>query len=134
MITDSIGDCLTRVRNAIMAGSEECTTRYSKINEQILNLLRDEGYLTSVMIKDDAETKGLKWLAVKIRQDRNGEALLKSLRRVSKPGHRVYRKVPEKALVRSGYGIQILTTSKGLMTDKQAIEKRVGGEVIAEFY
>jgi small subunit ribosomal protein S8 len=134
MITDPIGDCLTRVRNAIQAGSEECITRYSRINQSVLNILKDEGYLTSVSVLEPKEGSSTKTILVKIRTDRTGKALLKSLKRVSKPGHRVYQKTPKTAAVRSGYGIKILSTSSGLMTDKDATLKAVGVEVIAEFY
>ncbi len=134
MITDPIADCLSRVRNAIMGGSDECITLYSKMNESVLNILKNEGYLTSVTVIDNPSGGFGKRIAVRIRTDRSGKALLKNLRRVSKPGSRVYRKTPESATVRSGYGLQILSTSKGIMTDKDAIQKSVGGEVIAEVY
>ena len=134
MITDPIADCLTRVRNAIQAGNEECVTRYSRMNQSILNILRSEGYLTSVTVLEPKEGQASKSILVRIRADRSGKALLKNLRRISKPGQRVYQKTPKAQSVRSGYGIKILSTSKGLMTDKEATAKAVGGEVIAEFY
>jgi len=134
MITDPIADCLTRVRNAIGAGLDECTALHSSINEGILNILKKEGYLSNVTVLEDRENPLPKKIQIRIRMDRSGKALLKNIKRISKPGQRVYRKTPDSAKVRSGYGIQILSTSKGLMTDKEAIERRVGGEVIAEFY
>jgi|688.fasta_scaffold1528143_2 small subunit ribosomal protein S8 len=134
MITDPIADCLTRVRNAIQAGNEECITRYSKINQSILDILKSEGYLTSVTVLEPREGQASRSILVRIRTDRSGKALLKNLRRISKPGQRVYQKTPKSQSVRSGYGIKILSTSKGLMTDKDATAKAVGGEVIAEFY
>ncbi|TVQ80250.1 MAG: 30S ribosomal protein S8 [Bradymonadales bacterium] len=134
MITDTIADCLTRLRNAGMAGHAQFKAPHSNMNEGIFRILMKEGYLSGVEVVSEGPTGKRKNLVVSLRYTKDGKPAVNFLRRVSRPSHRVYRKAPEKLEVRSGFGLQILSTSKGLMTDKEAIEKKLGGEVIAELW
>lgn len=133
MRTDPIADCLSRIRNAGMAGHETVTIPYSKMKESVLNILKDEGYLTFVgRVKADASNK--EDLKAGIQYNKSGKPVIEYLAKVSKPGQRVYTPAPKKAQVRSGLGLQIISTSRGLMTDRQAINDHVGGEVVAEVW
>lgn len=99
-----------------------------------MEILVQQGYLKRSSVESDVAIKGKKLIVAQIRYKASGEPSIKSLKRISTPGQRVYRKTPEKLLVRSGFGFQILSTSKGVMTEMQAMEKKVGGEVLAEVY
>jgi len=134
MLTDSIADCLTRVRNAAMAGHKELQMPHSKMKFSVLEILHKQGYLGKVEVVADDKGGHKKKIVAALVYKKDGQPAFERLTRVSTPGQRVYRKRPEKLEVRSGFGVQILSTSKGLMTDKEAIEKKVGGELIAEVW
>ena len=127
-ITDPIADMLTRIRNAGSARHETVDVPNSKMKKAIAEILLEEGYIKSFQLIDDG-TQGviritLKYLPVK-------EKAIQGLRRVSKPGLRVYAGADELPQVRRGLGIAIISTSKGIMTDKKARAQHVGGEVLA---
>ncbi len=131
MHSDPIADCLTRVYNGAKAGKEVVVMPHSKAKETILNLLRNEGYLSDVRV---ADKEGRKFLEAAVRYQKSGEPVIQAVKRISKPGRRVYEKAPEGLNVRAGLGVKILSTSKGVLTDRDALAQKVGGEVIGEVW
>ncbi|MDB5037730.1 MAG: ribosomal protein [Bacteriovoracaceae bacterium] len=132
MVSDTVGDCFTRIRNGAKARQELVTMPYSKLNERILRLLKQEGFLSEVSVTESAPKK--KDLVVRIKYETPQKAVLEHIRRVSKPGHRVYGKIPGTKGIRDGLGFRIISTSKGILSDRQAIEQKVGGEIIGEVW
>ena len=128
MIIDPIADMLTRIRNAITAKHESVLVPASKEKEAIANILLNEGYIKSV---EKITNKSSKSLNISIKYDENGNGVINGLKRVSKPGLRVYSTVDKLPKVIGGMGISIISTNKGILTDKQARELKVGGEVLA---
>ncbi len=130
MSIDTIGNFLTILRNRIMASRPYCVASYSKMNEEIARILKQEGFVNDVQVVQNAETskKSLKIVFKYV----NGESVLHEITRVSKPSRRMYTKVKNLKPVINGLGIVILSTNRGIMTDKQAKETslRVGGEVL----
>ena len=122
LINDPIGDLLTRIRNAQAARRHSCSAPLSRIKKDLCELLKREGFLQEVEVIGDAPKQDLKVTFVP------GKIL--ELKRVSKPGRRMYSPANELKPVLRGYGIAVLTTSSGLMTDKEARKKKVGGEVL----
>jgi len=128
VVTDPIADMLTRIRNAISARHDGTQIPHSKIKMEIAKILVAEGFIKSaVQIKDD---DGFPVIKVEFKNDQ-GIRVIQGLRRISKPGLRVYSNVAELPRVLNGLGIAVISTSKGIMTDKQAREKKLGGEVLA---
>ena len=126
-ITDPIADMLTRIRNANSARHDTVDVPASNMKKSIAQILLDEGYIKSYQIVDDG-TQGVIHITLKY----NGkDKVITGLRRVSKPGLRVYAKSTNLPRVLGGLGIAIISTSSGLLTDKQAASKGVGGEVLA---
>ena len=127
-MTDPVADFLTRLRNANSAYHETVSLPYSKLKVNIAEILKSEGYVASIKV-EDAEVG--KTLTVDLKYGPNRERSLCGIKRVSKPGLRVYAKSTELPRVLGGLGIAILSTSSGLLTDRQAAKKGVGGEVLA---
>ena len=127
-MTDPVADFLTRLRNANSAYHETVSLPYSKLKANIAEILKSEGYVAAVKV-EDAEVG--KTLTVDLKFGPNRERSIAGIKRVSKPGLRVYAKSTELPRVLGGLGIAILSTSSGLLTDRQAAKKGVGGEVIA---
>ena len=127
-MTDPVADFLTRLRNANSAYHESVSLPYSKLKANIAEILKSEGYIASVKV-EDAEVG--KTLSIDLKYGPNRERSLAGIKRVSKPGLRVYAKSTELPRVLGGLGIAILSTSSGLLTDRQAAKKGVGGEVLA---
>ena len=127
-MTDPIADMLTRVRNANSAHKESVSMPHSKIKEHIAEILKREGYIGGFTVADETVGKSLN---IDLKYGPNREKSIAGVRRVSKPGLRVYAKSTEIPRVLGGLGIAILSTSSGLLTDRQATKKGVGGEVIA---
>ena len=128
MTIDPIADLLTRMRNAITAKHESVLVPASKEKNAIANILLNEGYIKAFEIVD---TKEGKFLNISIKYDENGKSVIYGLKRVSKPGLRVYAGADKLPRVINGMGISIISTNKGILTDKQAREAKVGGEVLA---
>ena len=126
-MTDPIADLLTRLRNAIRAGHEKAELPASRQREAILALLTEEGYLAGYRA---VEEEGRRKLRVRLKYDPQGEPVIGGLSRVSKPGRRVYRGATEIQPVLGGLGMAIISTSKGLVTDRRAREEKLGGEVL----
>jgi small subunit ribosomal protein S8 len=127
-MTDPVADFLTRLRNANSAYHETVSLPYSKLKANIAEILKAEGYIASIKVED---AKVGKTLVIDLKFGPNRERSLAGIKRVSKPGLRVYAKSTELPRVLGGLGIAILSTSSGLLTDRQAAKKGVGGEVIA---
>jgi len=127
-MTDPVADFLTRLRNANSAFHEEITLPYSKLKANIAEILKTECYIQAVKVVDGEVGKSLQ---VELKYGPNRERSISGIKRVSKPGLRVYAKSTEIPRVLGGLGIAILSTSSGLLTDRQAAKKGVGGEVIA---
>ena len=127
-MTDPIADMLTRVRNANSAHHDEVSMPYSKLKQHIAEILQAEGYIASWTVED--ATIG-KTLTICLKYGPNRERSIAGIKRVSKPGLRVYAKSTNLPHVLGGLGIAILSTSSGLLTDRQAEQKGVGGEVLA---
>jgi len=138
-MTDPIADLLTRIRNAKAVGKTEVVLPYSKIKEEIGKILESEKYvLKSEKIAASTAEGGSKFDSLKIDlkylDDKNKEPAIKSLKRISKPGQRIYVASEKLPVVLGGQGIAIISTSRGLMTNIEARKKKLGGEVICEIY
>ena len=127
-MTDPVADFLTRLRNANSAYHEQISLPYSKLKANIAEILKAEGYIAAIKITDAEVGKNLN---IELKYGPNRERSISGIKRVSKPGLRVYAKSTEIPRVLGGLGIAILSTSSGLLTDRQATKKGVGGEVIA---
>ena len=127
-ITDPIADLLTRIRNASTAKHPSVDVPASNLKKAICQILVDEGYIKGMKVTDDGK-QGVITLTLKYQE--NGAPVIDGLKRVSKPGLRVYAGAQELPKVLRGLGIAIISTSKGVMTDKKARELNVGGEVLA---
>jgi small subunit ribosomal protein S8 len=128
--TDPIADMLTRIRNAINAGLNEVALPHSNIKETVAKELQKAGYLTKV---SKVSGKPRPTLVITINEP-GSNAVITAIERVSKPGRRVYARVTEIPKVKSGRGILLVSTSRGVMTGQQAIKERLGGELICRIY
>ena len=127
MHTDPIADMLTRIRNANKAMHETTTMPTSKIKEEIARLLKEEGYITDFRVEDG---ESFNTLTIDLKFGRNRERIITDLKRISKPGRRVYARKDRLPRVLGGMGTAILSTSGGLITSKTAEQQGVGGEVV----
>ena len=127
-ITDPIADMLTRIRNANSAKHETVDIPASNMKKAIAQILLDEGYIASYKVIDD-EKQGV--IRVTLKYGENKTQVITGLRRVSKPGLRIYSNVEDMPKVMKGLGIAIVSTAKGIMTDREARKQNVGGEVLA---
>ncbi len=131
-MTDPIADMLTRLRNANTAYHDTVTMPYSKIKSHIAEILQQEGYIAGWSVADATETGGVgRSLVVSLKYGPNRERTIAGVRRISKPGLRVYAKSTGLPRVLGGLGVAIISTSQGLLTDRQATKRKVGGEVLA---
>ena len=132
-MTDPIADMLTRLRNANQAYHEAVSMPYSKLKAGVAQILQQEGYITSYDVQepDEGEKTVGKTLVIKLKYGRHRERSIAGVRRISKPGLRVYAKHTGLPKVLGGLGVAIISTSQGLLTDRQATQKGVGGEVLA---
>ena len=130
-MTDPIADMLTRVRNANQAYHDTTTMPHSKIKVHIAEILVNEGYIASYAVNEPAEGEVGKTLSITLKYGQNRERSIAGVRRISKPGLRVYAKSNALPKVLGGLGIAIISTSKGLLTDRQAHTSGMGGEVVA---
>jgi small subunit ribosomal protein S8 len=128
MMTDPVADMMTRIRNANTAYSEQLEMPSSKIKAALADILKREGYIRDYIVEP---TKPQATLKIALKYSRSRERALTGLRRISKPGLRVYAKRHEVPRVLGGLGIAIISTSVGLMTDREARQRGIGGEVVA---
>jgi small subunit ribosomal protein S8 len=127
-MSDSIADLLTRIRNANRANHEKVDIPFSRMKQEIVRLIKDEGFIKNYKFIED--TRGQGTLRVFMKYGPNREHVIKDMQRISKPGCRVYSSAETIPRVLGGLGVAIISTSKGIMTDRQARRARVGGEVI----
>ena len=129
-MTDPIADMLTRIRNAVFAGHRTLTMPASKTKRRIAEILKDEGYIADFAVRDEGPQGfidiDLKW--------QGGQAAIEGLQRESRPGQRRYAKVNDIPKVRNGLGIMIVSTSRGMMTDRAARKAGVGGELVCSVW
>ena len=125
--TDPIADMLTRIRNANQQKHETVSIPYSNLKNDLANILKNEGFVTDFVVNEEGNHKNI----VITLKYKGNERVISGLKRVSKPGLRQYAKVNEIPKVLNGLGIVVLSTSQGLMTDKEARTKNIGGEVLA---
>lgn len=128
---DPVADMLTQIRNAQAVSKETVDTSFSEIKYKIAKTLESEGFVESVLRKGRKPKKIIR-IILKYKNEK-GRAI-SGLRRVSKPGQRIYVRAKDIKLVRGGYGTGIISTSKGIMTDKEARKKKLGGEIICEVW
>ena len=130
-MTDPIADMLTRIRNAITARKAKVIMPASRMKQRIAEVLKDEGFVGTVSSEEDGK-QGL--LSIELRYDNNNHNAIQGIRRVSKPGQRTYARHTGLPRVRSGLGVAILTTSKGIMTEREARKQGLGGELLCEVW
>ena len=128
VMTDPIADMLTRIRNANQMKHVSVLVPASKIKLEILNVIKNEGYIEDVEFVEDGKQGEIK---VTLKYTEKKERVIKGIRRISKPGLRVYAKSTEMPKVLNGLGVAVVSTSNGVMTDREARQKNLGGEVIA---
>lgn len=128
-MTDPIADMLTRVRNANLAKHDDVSMPSSKLKEALAQLLKDEGYISDFNTEERPGRPG-KILSIDMKYSPERERTISGIKRVSKPGLRVYRSSTEIPRVLGGLGVAVLSTSQGLMTDREARRRRIGGEVL----
>lgn len=125
--TDPIADMLTRMRNALTVKHNTVTVPASKMKVAIAELLKNEGYINEYSVTEGAKSS----IVIDLKYGPNNQKVINGLKRISKPGLRIYAGYEDLPRVLNGLGIAIISTSKGLMTDKQAREQKIGGEVLA---
>jgi small subunit ribosomal protein S8 len=132
-MTDPIADMLTRIRNANTAFHDDVAMPSSKLKEAVAKILEREGYITSFSIDEDPNRPG-KRLTIQMKYSPDRRRTISGIKRVSRPGLRVYSKAQSVPRVLGGMGISILSTNQGLLTDREARERKVGGEVLCQVW
>ncbi len=131
MMMDRIADMLTRIRNAQTAGIEKIELPASNTLLSVAEILKEEGYIAAVKAYNH---KGHRYLRLTLRYDDEGAPVIREIQRVSKPGRRVYSGAEDLPRVRRGYGVAVVSTSQGIMTDKKARAAKIGGEVLCTVF
>ena len=131
MMTDPIADMLSRIRNGALSRHDRVEMPHSHLKEHVASVMKSEGYLDDVRVSEGEEPKTL---TLVLRYGRNRSSAIDGVRRVSTPGRRVYVRHDRIQRVCSGMGISILSTSRGVMTDREARRQRVGGELLCEIW
>lgn len=125
--TDFVADFLTVLRNASKAHKDKVTLPASKLTSRVAEILKEEGFVESIKIFTEGDRK---FIRVHLKYLRNGRPAIQGIKRISKPGLRVYRGVEKLPRVQGGLGIAVLSTSKGVLTDRQARKELIGGEIV----
>lgn len=133
MLTDPIADLLTRIRNAAMARHDRVRLPSSKLKHTIADVLKIEGYVSEVQLESD-DQNNRKTLTLVLKYGRDRVPAIEGIRRISRPGRRVYVQAQQIPKVKSGLGIALLSTSRGIMSDRQARKLNVGGELLCEVW
>jgi small subunit ribosomal protein S8 len=131
MMTDPIADMLTRIRNASLARHDRTEVPASRVKHAVAQILKNEGFISDVR---EADGEGPKRLTIVLKYGRDRQSAIDGVKRVSRPGRRVYVRHDQIPRVFSGLGISILSTSHGVMSDRQAREQKVGGELLCEVW
>jgi small subunit ribosomal protein S8 len=130
-MTDPVADLLTRIRNGQLARHEKVTLPWSRMKESVARALAGEGYVREIVVGGEATKRTL---TVLLAYTESGDPVISGVRRVSKPGLRVYSSVRNIPSVRNGYGISVLSTPAGLLADREARRRNIGGEVVCEVW
>jgi small subunit ribosomal protein S8 len=133
MLNDPIADLLTRIRNAVRVERSHVEIATSKVKQGVADALKREGFIWDWSETGDADCT-IKTLRIELKYGPNGERVIQDIRRISKPGRRVYSKAKDLRPVLNGMGIQIISTSTGVLSDREARQKNAGGEVLCEVY
>ena len=131
-MTDPVADLLSRLSSAYLAKHDRLAVAVSKLKIEVCRILKEQGYVESYQVLEGDPVK--KQVRIFLRYTPDGEPLIRSIKRISKPGRRVYKGAEEIRPVLNGLGVGIISTSQGLLTDAQARKRRVGGEVLCEVY
>ena len=131
MMTDPIADMLTRIRNAIKVEHETLDVPYSKLKLGVVEVLKREGYVWNFEI---VESSPFNYIRIQLKYSASGERVIQCIRRISKPGRRVYSSPKDLKPVLNGLGISVLSTNVGVVSDREARAKNVGGEVLCEIW
>ncbi len=131
MMTDIIADSLTRIRNAAQRRLDVTTLLHSKTIEAIVSIFVEKGYLESFKVKTDGAKKTIK---VVLKYDENGHSVINEIKKISKPGRRVYQSANEIRSFKNGYGTLVVSTNKGVIANDEAFKQKVGGEVICSIW
>ncbi|BEG57177.1 30S ribosomal protein S8 [Helicobacter sp. NHP21005] len=131
MVNDIVADSLTRIRNASMRRLEVTELYYAKIVVSILEIFKNRGFITNFNV---IEKEGKPFISVELAYDEKGRAVINEIKRLSKPGRRVYRQSKELKRFKNGYGVVVVSTSKGVITNEEAYKQNVGGEVLCSIW
>nr|MBF0221560.1 30S ribosomal protein S8 [Desulfobulbaceae bacterium] len=131
-MNDPLADMLTRIRNASMVNFSKVDMPYSKMKVQVASLLKNEGYIKDFHIIEEKGTQNT--LQIELKYDKAGKRVITGLKRVSKPGRRIYARYTDIPKVMTGLGVAFVSTSKGMLTDIQAREQKIGGEIICNIW
>ncbi|BCZ16828.1 30S ribosomal protein S8 [Helicobacter sp. NHP19-003] len=131
MVNDIVADSLTRIRNASMRRLEVTELYYAKIVVSILGIFKNRGFITNYNVIEKA---GKPFISVELAYDEKGKAVINEIKRLSKPGRRVYRQSKELKRFKNGYGVVVVSTSKGVITNEEAYKQNVGGEVLCSIW
>jgi len=131
MMSDIIADGLTRIRNASMRGMEVTKLNYSRLMEDVLKVFQDKGYIESYKVIEDGNKK---FINVTLKYDENGDSVINEIKRISKPGRRVYKGYEDIKKFKNGFGTLVVSTNKGVLANDEAYKLKVGGEVICSIW
>jgi small subunit ribosomal protein S8 len=131
MMTDPIADMLTRIRNAVRVEKETLDVPYSKVKEGVVDVLKREGFIWDYTVLEDEPRNVIR---IQLKYSISGERAIKSIRRISSPGRRMYVRSKNLRPVLNGLGIYVLSTNRGVMSDREAREQNVGGEILCEIW
>ena len=132
--SDPVGDMLAMIKNAYGRRHKRVSLAHSNLKEGVAKVLRSEGYLEDVKVVQDEKRAEIKLLHLYLKYGATGESVISDIKRVSKPGCRIFRGVDNLSRIMDGLGVQVLSTSKGIMSDRQARKERVGGELICRVW
>ncbi|BCD45025.1 30S ribosomal protein S8 [Helicobacter suis] len=131
MVNDIVADSLTRIRNASMRRLEVTELYYAKIVESILEIFKARGFITNYRL---IEKDGKSFISVELSYDEKGRPVINEIKRLSKPGRRVYKQSRELKRFKNGYGVVVVSTNKGVITNEEAYKQNVGGEVLCSIW
>jgi small subunit ribosomal protein S8 len=132
--SDPVGDMLAMIKNAFGRRHKRVSLPHSRMKEGVAKVLRSEGYIEDVKMLTDEKKPERKYLHLYLKYGSDGESVISDIKRVSKPGCRIFRGVDNLGRIMDGLGVQVLSTSKGIMSDRQARKQRVGGELICKVW
>ncbi|WP_120945463.1 MULTISPECIES: 30S ribosomal protein S8 [Helicobacter] len=131
MVNDIVADSLTRIRNASMRRLEVTELYYAKIVVSILEIFKNKGFIANYQV---VQKEGKDFISVELAYDDKGRALISEIKRLSKPGRRLYKQASELKRFKNGYGVIVVSTSKGVITNEEAYKQNVGGEVLCSIW